>query len=350
MNVKDCPVCGTVNPADAEWCRVCETHIAFEPVRPDESPDRQPPVEEVEEDDERGGDVDSGPPDVDDEGRDHARDGPVEDEERRRHRDDGGPERERREEREERHEEPPQRQITCPNPACQRPNDPERTLCWHCGTRLRASGEEEGEPEPGPWRRLVASLRARGRRREPRRRRSLAPLGVVGLLAVLAAVGIVWGGALVSAGGEAFDAIRRRFFGEWVSVTAAAASADVEAPGHGADNLIDNFRNTSWVAGDEGSGVGARLRVTFADEEEIDVVMILATGTVDGARHPRPRRLRVHLPGGRTQELTLEDTPDFQHFRLGTDGPVRRLQFEVVEVHGASAPVAITEVEFFRRE
>ena len=122
--------------------------------------------------------------------------------------------------------------------------------------------------------------------------------------------------------------------------------ASSEVADHPVTNLFDSRSNTDWRAeGDRPSAI-----VTFP--EKVDLLSMYVYSGIAGDEFVnlrRPATLEFTFPDGSTQTVALQDIHDKQFFELKENG-VDTVTITVPTTTGpGNAPVAISEIEFFRK-
>ncbi|MFF9076509.1 NADase-type glycan-binding domain-containing protein [Streptomyces sp. NPDC014872] len=228
-----------------------------------------------------------------------------------------------------------------PCPACGTPNLPGRRFCRRCAAPL----DTREQPKPLPWWRTVWPFRRRVRGGSGRAlRRTLLVLAVVGVLFA--------GFLLLPAGRYLFEDVRDKLGGT-AEISPTKATASSEAPGHPATAAIDGVTNTYWGA----PTLGSSLTCVF-DKPFRLVGVVVHTGV---SKEPqefrqggRPTRadLIVTTTDGEVHEkaVTLADKPGPQTLRTGISDVVSvRLVLRAASGQGEGRPIAVGEVEFFKR-
>jgi len=261
--------------------------------------------------------------------------------------------------------------VTCR--VCGTENRPTRLFCSNCGSYLQAEGEDTWEelpprgvvtlvdplPEPGRAPRATAdgwSAQAAWNETpdappagQPRRGGRIRAVGVVLLLlllAVAAGLGALVYATLFSGGGadgggglatsttaavstssttgaipgSTTSAVSGTTLarGEPISPTSVAASSSLPSAGgitYGPDNLFDDFLETAWQEGADGSGEGEWVRFDFGREITLSAIEIANGYQKDTRRfagNSRVETLRVEYSDGTTQQVRLYDDPGFQ--------------------------------------
>ncbi|MEU9622947.1 MULTISPECIES: NADase-type glycan-binding domain-containing protein [unclassified Streptomyces] len=228
-----------------------------------------------------------------------------------------------------------------PCPACGTPNLPERRFCRLCAAPLHA----REQPKPLPWWRTVWPFRRRVRGGSGRAlRRTLLVLAVVGLLFA--------GFLLLPAGRYLFEDVRDKLGGT-AEISPAKVTASSQAPGHPATAAIDGVTNTYWGA----PTLGSSLTCVFDRPFRLVGVMVhtgVSKEPQEFRQGARPTRadLIVTTADGKVHEkaLTLNDKPGPQTVRTGISDVVSvRLVLRAASHQGEGRPIAVGEVEFFKR-
>ncbi|MEV7954387.1 zinc ribbon domain-containing protein [Streptomyces sp. NPDC088141] len=228
-----------------------------------------------------------------------------------------------------------------PCPACGTPNLPGRRFCRRCAAPLQT----REQPKPLPWWRTVWPFRRRVRTGSGRvLRRTLLALAVVGLLFA--------GFLLLPAGRYVYEDVRDKLGGT-AEISPAEATASSRAPGHPAAAAVDGLTNTYWGA----PTLGSSLTCVF-DKPFRLVGVVVHTGVSkeprefrQGAR-PTQADLIVTTSDGEVHEkaVTFADKPGPQTVRTGISDVVSvRLVLRAAAGQGEGRPIAIGEIEFFKR-
>ncbi|MCX4844053.1 zinc-ribbon domain-containing protein [Streptomyces sp. NBC_00893] len=228
-----------------------------------------------------------------------------------------------------------------PCPSCGTPNLPGRKFCRRCAAPLQT----REQPAPLPWWRTVWPFRRRVRNGSGRAlRRTVLALVVVGLLFA--------GFLLVPAGRYVFEDVRDKLGGT-AEISPTDATASAHAPGHPASAAIDGLTNRYWGAPTLGSSLTCVFEKPF---RLVGVVVYTGVSTKpeefrQGAR-PTEAELVVTTQGGevRKKAVTLTDKPGRQTVRTGISDVVSvRLVLKAAAGQGEGRPIAVGEVEFFKR-
>ncbi|WP_326770254.1 zinc ribbon domain-containing protein [Streptomyces sp. NBC_01591] len=228
-----------------------------------------------------------------------------------------------------------------PCPACGTPNLPGRRFCRRCAAPLQT----REQPAPLPWWRTVWPFRRRVRSGSGRAlRRTVLVLAVVGLLFA--------GFLLLPAGRYVFEDVRDKLGGT-AEISPTEVTASAHAPGHPASDAIDGLTDKYWGA----PTLGASLTCGF-DKPFRLVGIVVHTGVSkepeefrQGAR-PTRADLIVTSADGEVHEkaVTLTDKPGKQTVRTGISDVVSvRLVLRAAAGQGEGRPIAVGEVEFFKR-
>jgi hypothetical protein len=255
---------------------------------------------------------------------------------------------------------------------CGEANDTSRKFCRRCGTSLVTATVVA--PEPLPWYRRIF-------RRAPKQPKPMqagdrvssmsagASAGwrglmrgrtlIAGILAVLIGLGLIgyvgvpgvskYVSEFTSGGVPGIVNRIGAFFNPpqvLIRPVKDQLTASDERPDHPIGNLFDSRSNTDWRA----NGDKPSARVTFP--EAVDLLSIYVySGTAgdDFTSLRRPATLQFTFADGSSQTVTLQDIHDKQFFELKAGG-VDEVTVTVASTTGpADAPVAISEIEFFRK-
>ncbi|MGQ4448355.1 zinc ribbon domain-containing protein [Streptomyces griseus] len=228
-----------------------------------------------------------------------------------------------------------------PCPACGTPNLPGRKFCRRCAAPLEA----KEAPAALPWWRTVWPFRRRVRGGSGRAlRRTLLVLAVAGLL--------VAGFLFFPLGRYVYEDVRDKLGGT-AEISPTGVTASAAAPGHPASAAIDGLTNKYWGAPE----LGASLTCSFGTPFRL-VGVVVHTGVSkepqefrQGAR-PTRADLIVETEDGTVHEkaVTFNDKPGKQTVRTGISDVVSvRLVLREAAGQGEGRPIALGEVEFFRR-
>ncbi|MFB6668219.1 zinc ribbon domain-containing protein [Streptomyces parvus] len=228
-----------------------------------------------------------------------------------------------------------------PCPACGTPNLPGRKFCRRCAAPLQV----REQPAALPWWRTVWPFRRRVRGGSGRAlRRTLLVLAVAGL--------VLAGFLFFPLGRYVFEDVRDKLGGT-AEISPTGVSASAAAPGHPASAAIDGLTNKYWGA----PALGASLTCSFGTPFRL-VGIVVHTGVSkepqEFRRGARPTRadLLVTTEDGKVHKkaVTFNDKPGKQTVRMGISD-VRSVELVLREAagQGEGRPVAVGEVEFFRR-
>ncbi|WP_258045051.1 zinc ribbon domain-containing protein [Streptomyces sp. SM11] len=228
-----------------------------------------------------------------------------------------------------------------PCPACGTPNLPGRQFCRRCAAPLRT----KEQPAALPWWCTVWPFRRRVRGGSGRAlRRTLLVLAVAGLLFA--------GFLFLPTGRYLFEDVRDKLGGT-AEISPTGASASAAAPGHPAGAAIDGLTNKYWGAPE----LGASLTCSFKTPFRL-VGVVVHTGVSkepqEFRRGARPTRadLLITTKDGTIHEkaVTFNDKPGEQTIRTGISDVVSvQLVLREATGQGGNRPIAVGEVEFFKR-
>lgn len=228
-----------------------------------------------------------------------------------------------------------------PCPACGTPNLPGRQFCRRCAAPLRT----REQPAALPWWRTVWPFRRRVRGGSGRAlRRTLLVLAVVGLLFA--------GFLFLPVGRYLFEDVRDKLGGT-AEISPTGVSASAAAAGHPAGAAVDGLTNKYWGA----PALGASLTCSFGTPFRLVGVVVHAGVSKEPQefrRGARPIRadLLITTADDKVHEktVTLNDKPGPQTVRTGISDVVSvRLVLREATGQGEGRPIAVGEVEFFKR-
>ncbi len=228
-----------------------------------------------------------------------------------------------------------------PCPACGTPNLAGRKFCRRCAAVLLAPER----PAALPWWRTVWPFRRRVRGGSGRAlRRTLLVLAVAAL--------VLAGFLFFPLGRYVFEDVRDKLGGT-AEISPTGVSASAAVPGHPASAAIDGLTDEYWGA----PALGASLTCSFGTPFRL-VGVVVHTGVSkepqEFRRGARPTRadLLVTTEDGtvHTKAVTFNDKPGEQTVRMGISDVVSvELVLREATGQGEGRPVAVGEVEFFRR-
>jgi hypothetical protein len=136
-----------------------------------------------------------------------------------------------------------------------------------------------------------------------------------------------------------------------LQITAAEASSTYTGEGsYTAAKVHDGKQGTAWVEGDEGSGMGAWIKIDLSGEQSVTGLRIWGGDWYDSnswERANRPRELEVAFSDGTKQTVALEDKMVAQTFSL--DKPTRtdsvRVRIKSVYAGSTWLDTGISEIQ-----
>jgi hypothetical protein len=167
----------------------------------------------------------------------------------------------------------------------------------------------------------------------------LVALGIVGVVAIPSLRTMVLDGvpAIV-------DQVRRLVAPTLEIVHPIEATATSETADHGARRMIDTFTNTDWQSAE----ASPTITVRFQEPIDLGAVYVHSGSAEQFVDLRRPSKLEFVFPDGSSREIDLADEHDPQRFEISASA-IEELTIRVVGTLGpADAPVALSEVEFFR--
>ena len=262
--------------------------------------------------------------------------------------------------------------------SCGEPNDPTRKFCRRCGAGLGEARIVADKPLPW-WKRIFRrgpkkpKQYAAGERIAPMAAGSSAKSGggvsgfsrgglkvkniVVIALGLIVAVGIFGyigipsfqGFVQKSIGGGIpgiIDSIRKMVAPTLVIERPVSITASSEVKDHPARLLFDAATNTDW----QGTDKVPTITATFKEKVDLGAVILHIGSSKAFVDTRRPAELTFTYPDGSSQKITLKDVADSQTFDLSasnTDSVV----ITVTATNGPeTAPIAISEIEFFKKD
>ncbi|MET9768533.1 zinc ribbon domain-containing protein [Streptomyces sp. NPDC006415] len=228
-----------------------------------------------------------------------------------------------------------------PCPACGTPNLAGRKFCRRCAAPLQV----REQPAALPWWRTVWPFRRRVRGGSGRALRRT--------LLVLALAGLVLAGFLFFPFGRyVFEDVRDKLGGT-AEISPTGVTASAAASGHPASAAIDGVTNKYWGA----PKLGASLTCSFGTPFRL-VGVVVHTGVSkepqEFRRGARPIRADLFVTTKddkvHKKAVTFNDKPGKQEIRTGISDVVSvRLVLREATGQGEGRPIAVGEVEFFKR-
>ncbi|WP_371515576.1 zinc-ribbon domain-containing protein [Kitasatospora sp. NBC_01300] len=233
-------------------------------------------------------------------------------------------------------------QVGPPCPRCGTPNRPDRKFCRRCAEPLTPTESVAALP----W----------WRTRWPFRRR--VRIGGSGstlrrMIALLVLAALVVAGVLCYPAGRNIyeDVLDKLRDASAISPTGAVASAEVE--GHPAKLTVDGLSNTYWGAPNVGDSISYPFARPF---RLVDVIIHTGSSTepqqFQQQARPTALDLRMTTSDGKVheQKVTLNDKPGPQTVLTGVSDVVKvALVVRAAAGTGPGIPIALAEVEFFKR-
>jgi hypothetical protein len=139
------------------------------------------------------------------------------------------------------------------------------------------------------------------------------------------------------------------FVTRYVPVHPVKVTATAEQPGHPAAMVADNATNTYWSAAT--GGVEPALVLTFDHPVDLRRALVRVGVGSDFQSTHRPQRLHLVYSTGKTDDVSLTDTPDQQEVALGNSAGATSVELHVVSLFRSlrGNDVAISEIELFER-
>lgn len=127
---------------------------------------------------------------------------------------------------------------------------------------------------------------------------------------------------------------------ERITATASSTLADPDRTRFAAANVVDGDPGTWWSEGVPGDGIDERIRIEFAQARQIRTILVISGCAKDDlhARSNRPKWLWVQLSDGTGYDWFLEDTQDWQRFRLPQPKTLFFFELVIRDVYRGSIP------------
>jgi hypothetical protein len=140
------------------------------------------------------------------------------------------------------------------------------------------------------------------------------------------------------------------------TISGAEASSTYSGEGnYGASRVHDGKQGTSWVEGDEGSGLGATVTLQLEGSLTVTGVRIWGGDWYNSDawdRANRPKDLELLFADGHKQTVTLEDKMQAQTFTLDKPAVSDNVRVRIKSVYGGSTwlDTGISEVQVLTKE
>ena len=259
---------------------------------------------------------------------------------------------------------------------CSEPNDPTRKFCRRCGTNLVSAAIV---PAKLPWYRRIFAPRpkpaktyAAGERIGSMRSGSAMGgakqglggvvkgrtilVGIIGLLVGLGLIGYLGVPSFKSTVDTALGGGPQQLIGniqrminpqlEIIRPKPGDITSDDVVGDHAASRVSDKGSNTEWqAAGDQPS-----LTIAFPETTDLSNVIVTSGAAKDFTSLRRPEQIRFLFDDGTSMTIRLEDDHDPQTFDLKA-AKIKSVVVTVISTYGPDdAPMALSELEFFRRK
>jgi len=260
---------------------------------------------------------------------------------------------------------------------CGEPNDPTRKFCRRCGTNLQTATVV---PAKGlPWYRRIfarqpkpAKTYAAGERIGTMQSGSAmggAKKGLgavmkgrtmlVGVLGVLAGLGLIGYVGIpgfkstvdsaMGGGPQQLVANIQRMINPQLEIIRPkpgdVSSNDIVGD-HVASRVSDKGSNTEWQA----AGEKPSLTIVFPETTDLSNVIVTSGAAKDFTSLRRPEQIQFVFDDGTSQTIRLEDDHDPQTFDLKA-AKIKSVVVNIISTYGPdNAPMALSELEFFRQK
>ncbi|MEI7742212.1 MAG: hypothetical protein WCK58_00525, partial [Chloroflexota bacterium] len=257
--------------------------------------------------------------------------------------------------------------------SCGEPNDPARKFCRRCGASLAEARTVEATKLPW-WRRIfgggkkakqytagerIGSMEAGSKKKGGGLLKgaftglglvrtvlaALVGLGLVGYLAIPSVQGTV--NSFVSGGIPGIvDKIQRFVNPKLDPIRPTEVTASSEVDGHPVKQMFDTFTNTDWQGNDKVSTFTVKFKETF----DLGAVIVHPGSADTFTDLRRPSKLAFDFADGTSITIDVQDVKDAQTFTSVTAGKIDSLTIRILATNGPeSAPISISEIEFFKK-
>ena len=125
-------------------------------------------------------------------------------------------------------------------------------------------------------------------------------------------------------------------------VTVTASS---ELPDHPVQKAFDTFNNTDW----QGNDKVPTITITFKAPIDLGALIIYSGNKDQFTDLRRPSQIALDFPDGTSTTLNLQDIATAQTLNFSAS-KVDKVTIRVLATNGPeTAPISITEMEFFRK-
>ena len=134
----------------------------------------------------------------------------------------------------------------------------------------------------------------------------------------------------------------------------ASSTYVAEDADYGVRKAFDGKQGTSWVEGEEGSGLGAWIKLDFGEEKEVVGLRVWGGDWYNSdawQRANRPKELEILLDDGTKQTVKLEDEMKVQRFTLDKPGKSSSVRIRIKSTYSGSTwlDTGISEIQVFAK-
>ena len=142
---------------------------------------------------------------------------------------------------------------------------------------------------------------------------------------------------------------------ELSEITASSSYPREDGVSYEAQQVGDGKFASSWVEGDQGSGLGSWIEVNFGGEKTVQKAKIWAGLWFSQDywyRANRPKEVELLFSDGTTQKFSLTDKKEVQELTLQPPPTTSTVRIRVRSIYGGTtwSDTAISEVQFFDAE
>ena len=173
----------------------------------------------------------------------------------------------------------------------------------------------------------------------------IVAVGIFGYIGIPSFQGLV-NGAIGGGIPGIIDTIRKTVAPTLVIERPVSITASSEVANHPASLLIDAATNTDW----QGTDKAPTITAAFKDRIDLGAVILHIGSSKAFVDTRRPAELTFTFPDGSTQKIKPEDVPDSQTFDLSASD-ADSVVITITATNGPdAAPIAISEIEFFKKD
>ena len=255
---------------------------------------------------------------------------------------------------------------------CGEANAPGRKFCSRCGTSLAAAVVVKIPWWKRIFRRKPKSAMAgerpwsakEGGKKRPKRKgiaRFIGPVRRIGGI-VLLVLGILYGvyspfrNWVNDQYTHAKDKVMSVIHPQFDEVNAGPGTTSNETapldPAHIAGMATDLATNTYWLSPPPSDAFRPELDVVLNEKANVAKIIVHSGASDNFQAHHRPKTLLFIFDNGKSEEVTLKDTPEQQKLTIHNGQGVQRFKIAITSVYESidGTDVALTEIEFFKKK